>query len=72
MTTKCCEKPVAVTSDDGGRIVGEVCCRQSKFKMTDLQGNTVIELFEPDHHRTPETYDPMTGSYHSESDRSGE
>ena len=45
---------------------------RSKFRMTDLQGNTVLELFDPDYHRTPETYDPMTGSYHSESDRSGE
>ena len=45
---------------------------RSKFKMTDMDGNTVMELFQPDHHRSAETYDPMTGSYHSDSERSGE
>ena len=45
---------------------------RSKFKMTDMNGNTVLELFEPDYHSTRETYDPMTGSWASEADEAGE
>ena len=45
---------------------------RSKFRMTDMNGNTVLELFEPDYHRSPEKYDPMTGSWASEADEAGQ
>ena len=45
---------------------------KSKFRMTDMNGNTVLELFEPDYHSTRETYDPMTGSWASEADEAGQ
>lgn len=48
---------------------------RSKFRMTDMNGNTVMELFEPDYRASKDRwsqYDPMTGSYHSEAERAGE